>query len=186
MALSPASGWCCSSHRWTCSTCVNSFSMLSKNGSLCRCQFLSYKIHYLPSKYLDINFHLFPDLRWISNNNFSSSSVHGFLFTYGFKWLYHRSRHCFPVRSFMLYLSLSFYEIFVQSMTPNSSTSDTMAWSSLYWWYKILIESMISCPSRIIINLFIQTLKKINKLLKNHFLVQIKLARNLFFFYHKA
>jgi hypothetical protein len=52
----------------------------------------------LPGIILAISAHLLPLTECSSTIIASSSAVHGFLLMSGFRWLYHRSRHCFPRR----------------------------------------------------------------------------------------
>lgn len=130
MVLSTSSVSCCSSRLYICWVFSSFSSTSSRSGSWYRCPSWSLNDFYLPSKYLDIDFHLLPDFLWIWKRRLYSSLVHGFLLTSGFKWLYHLSRHCFPVLYLIWYLSLSFYEMLVQSRTPNSSTRMRIAWSS--------------------------------------------------------
>ena len=53
---------------------------------------------YLPGSNLAISAHRFPLFVCASRIVRSSSNVHASLHISGFKWLCHRSRHCFPMR----------------------------------------------------------------------------------------
>jgi len=53
-----------------------------------------------PVRYLAISDHLLPKCLCNSSSLRSSASVQGSFFTLSSKWLYHRSRHCFPVLPF--------------------------------------------------------------------------------------
>ena len=57
---------------------------------------------YRPMKFREMSFHRLPCILWSSKSCSSSSLVQGFLLTAGLRWLYHRSRHCLPVRLVML------------------------------------------------------------------------------------
>ena len=90
-----------------------------------------------------MSFHRLPCCLCNRKSRDYSSELQGCLFTDGFRWLYHLSRHCFPERLAPRCSSRSFSAMRVQSLSPCSPTRLRMVWSS---WVKmgVPLHSMIA------------------------------------------
>lgn len=71
----------------------------------------------LPSRIFAISAHLFSSYLWSINRIHSSSLLHSHFLIFGFRWLCHLSRHCFPI------LAGKYSEIIVHFYAPIFSTS---------------------------------------------------------------
>lgn len=92
---------------------------------------------YRPGNNLAIFAHWFPHDWWAWYISLSSSSVQAVFLIFGFRWLCHLSRHCFPIRPFNC-LAIS-----VHFLGPYFRTSSTTFSSSCGWEFHFVSKGQL-------------------------------------------